>query len=242
MSTKKPTKIIGIKNPDKKLHEKWTSNRDLFNFPRPFRWLIAGSPNSGKTTLLLNYLLRAEPSYDRIFLLHPKIYNPESDDHTNDNVLLTDPRDDIVPEYKGVKVHHLAYIPTEVFFDGMKGHSLFIIDDIDMLSFTKKDSSKSRRVNKLYSYCSTHNNLSVITTSQSPGTQLPPIAFQLSNIITLFPQRDQFKIRVLSQKLGTDYKELKKYLDQLKGQHDSLTLDQTTGSPMPMRKNVFEPL
>lgn len=233
-------KIIPIPNVEKKLHEKWTRDRDWFNFPKPFRWAICGSPNAGKSTLLLNALIHSDPTWDRIFLLHPRTYAPESDDGSNNNVLLTDQTDGIVPEYKGVKVYHLAYIPTEIYWSDMKGNSLLIIDDIDLVSFTKKDASKQRRVNKLFSYCSTHNQLSIMVTSQSPSTQLPAIVLQLCNIVTLFPQKDSYKIRTLALKLGLEYKQLKAHLNLLKGVHDTISYDNTLNSPAEVRLNIYD--
>jgi len=247
-----PNHVVEIPNPDKKKHEKWTYGRDLWNFPRPYRWGLCGSPNSGKTSLVLNALLHTQPHWDRIFIIHPTSYNPavsDSDQDKNLNVICETlpavagrrPECD-VPEYKGVEAFYLQYIPTEQFWVGLKGFTLCIIDDIDITSYTKRVASKQRRINKLFSYVSTHNNVSIIVTSQSPSTQLPAIVLQMCNITTIFPQHDLYKLRTLSQKLSMDSHELIYYMSQLKSPHDTITFDNTLKSPMPIRKNITEEL
>lgn len=237
-----PRRIVPIPNIEKKGFEKWKPNQDIFNFPRPYRHLIVGTPNAGKTTMILNTMLHAQPPFDRIFIIHPRIYQPETTDETNESVLATDQIEGLIPEYSGVLMYHLRSFPTEKFFEDMPGKTLMIVDDVDILSFVRGDSSKQRRINKLYSYVSSHNNVSVITTSQSPSSQLPSIVFQMSNIITLYKIVDQYKLRTISQKLGIEYKSLKEYQSKLGGVHDAMTLDYTVNSPAPVRKNIYESL
>ena len=56
--TKLPQQIIPIPNRDKAFHETWHSSRDLIDIPHPFRGVLAARPNSGKTCVMLNIILR----------------------------------------------------------------------------------------------------------------------------------------------------------------------------------------
>ena len=68
---KLPKKILVIPNKDKLgWHERWDSKRDMLNFPHPYRFCISSVPNSGKTNLIKNILLRANPSFKKIYLYH----------------------------------------------------------------------------------------------------------------------------------------------------------------------------
>ena len=247
-----PKKVLEIPNVEKKNHEVWTPGRDLFDFPKPYRWLITGAPNSGKTSLILNHLLhcnapQSKSKFDKIFLLHPRNFTPGvSDDQLekNEGVIVSNP--DLPPEYEGVECIHLAYLPSEKFWSAMNPKHrlkmLLIVDDIDLSSLVKRSLSRQRIVNKTVSYSSTHSNLSIIVTSQSPSTQLPPIVLQMCNIVTLYPITDKYKVYVLATKLSIDSKLLFEYLKLLKGMHDTLTLDMTLNTPMPLRINIYEPV
>jgi hypothetical protein len=235
-----PKVLLEVKNPEKKDHEVWNKGRDLMNFIRPFRWMVTGNPNCGKSSAILNYLIRAKPGFSRIFLLHPRSYDPQvpdADQKMNKNLICESCE---IPEYDGVEYFALKYLPTEQFYVGLKGFSCLIIDDIDLQTYTRRVAFRQRVVNKTLSYCSTHNNLTVILTSQSPTTQLPNICFSMANVITLFGLKDKYKIRVLGQKLSFDSKQLIYYMQQLKSSHDNITFDLTLNSPMPIRLNMYE--
>jgi hypothetical protein len=243
-------KILELANPEKKLQEKWCADRDLFDFPRPFRWILCGSPGSGKTSLILNYLIHTQVdkstlkkikgSFDQIFLLHPKNFVSDLDATAD----IIGPLEVTPAEYEGVAVHNMYCLPSEGFWaaGSRKERRLLIIDDIDLLSWQKRNVSRQRIVNKLMSYNSTHNNLSIIVTSQSPSTQLPPIVMQMCNLITMYKVTDKYKLRVLAQKLSLEIKSLCKYMAMLKSPHDTLTIDAIPNSPMPLRINIYDPL
>ena len=234
-------KLIVVPNPEKKNHEEWAPKRDFLDFPRPFRWLIAGKVSCGKTSLILNYLIKAK-SYNNIFLLHPNTYNPNvslDDEQINKNIL-NYPAEP-VEEYTGVEYIPLAYIPGMKYFDDIaKKKNLMIIDDIDITSYLRKHREiREERLNKLLSFVSSHKNLSIIISSQDPSSQLPPIVFKMCNVITIFKPRDTYIVQTLARKLSFEYKQLKKLLALCKEQHDSITFDYIAKSPAPYRFNVY---
>ena len=63
---KLPKELIIIKNPDKQFHEAWKEGRNMVNVPHPFRMVCFGPPNVGKSTVVKNILLRADPPFEEI--------------------------------------------------------------------------------------------------------------------------------------------------------------------------------
>ena len=82
---KLPNKILPIKNKDKGFHEKWKEGRNKLNIPHPFRILALGPPGSGKSTIAKNILLRANPPFEKVFIIHcDPDYTQEYDDIAED--------------------------------------------------------------------------------------------------------------------------------------------------------------
>lgn len=241
-------KLVPLSNVEKKGFEKWTPNRDLMNIIRPYRWLICGSPNSGKTTLILNHLVHCDPPFDAIFILHPRCYDAAYDDGMNpiceESTTCSGSWGGCeIPEYAGVKYIPLRTFPSEKWYERFnkpKEKVLLIVDDLDVITYAKRVQAKQRIINKTWSYVSTHHNVSIICTSQSPSTQLPAIVMQMSNIVSIYHIKDQYKIRALATKLSIPSKELVWYMMRLKGVHDFMTLDMTLGTPMPMRLGIYD--
>ena len=62
-------KLIVLPNDDKHFHEE-PDYEDLGNFPHPFRMVLSGSPNCGKTNVIYNILLHKKPAFERIIIFH----------------------------------------------------------------------------------------------------------------------------------------------------------------------------
>ena len=117
-------RIYRLPNLDKKDHENWTPDRDILNLPSPYRIGLMAPPNRGKSTMIKNILLRADPPFDTIVLIHP---DAESD------------------EYKDVKAIVLDYIPEPSEWN-YKGKTLCIVDDIELKLMDKKQKSNLDRL------------------------------------------------------------------------------------------------
>jgi len=235
-------KLRVIPNPEKKRHETWDDERSLIDFPRPFRWGILGAVSSGKTSLILNYLVMAH-RYDNIFIMHPSTYSPNismEDETINENIVV-EPTPEI-PEYDGVNFIGLAYIPGQKFFNTVADKfNLLIIDDIELNTFIKKHNQmRTERLNKLFSYVSSHNNVSIIVSTQDASSQMPPFVLKMCNVTTVFKVLDEYIVQVLARRLSVPYRVLKYLMDQCDDVHDSITFDNTFHSKNRYRLNIFE--
>ena len=243
MPKKQADKLKVIDNPEKKLAGHWQEGDDLIDFPRPFRWAILGSVSCGKTSLVLNYLVKSKP-LDNIFVLHPQTYNPnvsQEDEAKNQNIIVEDVA---IPEYDGVTYYGMAYLPSMTFFDNIASkRNLLIIDDIDLCSMMKKRREiREERLNKLFSYVSSHKNLTIIVSSQDASSQLPSFVLKMCNVITVYQVRDQYIMQTLARKLSVSYKRLQKLMKLCKKKHDAITFDYTDDSPAELRLNIYERL
>ena len=65
-----PKRIIPFQNRDKEFHETWNDDRDWLDIPHPFRMILAAKPNGGKTTVVLNIILRVSQSARPFEIIH----------------------------------------------------------------------------------------------------------------------------------------------------------------------------
>ena len=227
-----------IPNADKKHHEVWHPDSDLASFPCPSRIVLCAKPNGGKTTVVLNLLLKANPPYKKIFLMHPSL-RATGDTETDDDDV--DEYSEEVPEYKHVDFSPLYDFPNPKFFDNDCKKQDLLIDDIELKTLTKE---QKKRFNKILSYSSTHYNLTVVLTSQDIFTQLPVCALRFCNVFFLWRYSDLNYQRMILNRMGISKKTIEKVLDEMSGYgvHDFLTVDTTLDTPQKFRKNLYVPL
>ena len=219
--SKLPPAIIPFANRDKGFHEHWYVDRDLLDFPHPFRMLLAAKPNGGKTTVILNIILRVacgKHPFEKIVVVH------------------CDPN--TTQEYKDVKHDLRSDIPRPDDIDHQL-KTLFILEDLNYIGMTKEQRGYLER---LVGYASTHKNVSVMVTAQDPFRILPTVRRCMS-VFVLWNNHDQDMLRTLSRKTGKSEQLLDSVLTtQCKGPHDSVWIDLTPNSPAPFRKNGYEVL
>lgn len=221
MGTKKlsklPNKIIALKNPDKKFHEKWHNKRNLLNIPHPFRAIICGPPNSGKTLIIKNILLRAKPDFKEVFVIHCD--------------------GDFTKEYDDIDATILEDIPAPTEWEGKK-KTLIVLDDID---YTGMNKEQSKNLNRLFGFCSTHKNISICLTSQN-YFDIPASIKRMANFFIIWKNMDSDSFKMIAKKCGMKAEDFIYIFKHIIGDdpHNSLWIDLTEKSPAKLRKNGFE--
>lgn len=214
--------ILVISNPDKSFHETWKPrirngcvyNRHPINIPHPSRWVLFGPPGTGKTTVVLNGVIRQSPPFERIFVIHVDgRYTKEYDKLEN--------------------FTRLTSIPRPEWWNGEE-KTLVILDDLEyrLMSRTQKSN-----LDRLFGYVSTHKNISVYLTAQD-GFNIPACVRRSGNVWILWKGRDIDSMRMLARKGGlkkTDLDAL--FLCYDITLRDSIWLDTTPFSPYPIRLN-----
>lgn len=217
----KKKKIIVFKNPEKKDNKIWTEKRfkkNPANFPEPFRMLMIGMPNSGKTNMVKNVLVnRGKDYFEKIFLLHPSGKKCE--------------------EYAKIDLTILEKVPSGEEFN-RKYKNLLIIDDIELKN-SISGKQNIAKVNKLFTFASTHKNLSIILTTQDPQSQIMSGLIKIFNVLIIFKIDDGYFMDYLKRKLNLDSKIFSAY-KMLKNITDNITIDRIPNSPAPLRLNLFQ--
>jgi hypothetical protein len=211
-----PKMIIPIPNPDKGFHESWTKGRDALNLPHPYRVVLLGKPNSGKTTVMKNILIRAKPEFEEILIVH---CDPQT----------TQEFDDI----GGEMVDHIPS-PDELDPDVKR---LVILEDLE---YNNMDKIQKASLDRLYGYASTHKNTSVMMTAQD-GFSIPAICRRCSNLWVIWRIDDSDSLKAIGRRVGMKSKEFEEiFKNYMPNPKDSLWVDMTDGSPYPLRINGYE--
>jgi hypothetical protein len=210
-SKKLPKELVAVKNLDKGFHESWKLNADLLDFPHPFRGVLLGPPNCGKTTTVKNILLRQRPHFQRMYLLH------------------CDPG--FTQEYKDVEAVALADFPSPDQWPG-KEKTLVVVDDVELKTITKV---QRKSLDRLFGFVSTHKNISVLLCAQDPFN-VPAIVRRCSNLWVLWPSRDVDSVQVCARKCGVD---LKHFFGRC-SPRDSIWIDLTDHTPAKLRMNGYQ--
>ena len=211
-------KLFYLPNKDKSNHEKWHKGRDLLNIPKPARIVLIGNPNSGKSNYIKNLILRADPPYQKIYLLHPDDESKDYDDLGEDEII------------------KLEDIPDIDFCDPKK-KNLLIIDDINLANLKKDQRS---RLDRITGYCSTHRNLSVFLTSQDMFN-IPPSVRRNASVFILYKNcPDLASLATVASRTGLNSKKLFDIFQKCKNTRDSIMVDLTPNSPSKLRINGYD--
>ena len=219
-----PRKIIGLPNPDKLKHETYENYPKDFNiarFPVPFRCVILGKVNSGKSLIVKHILMarqEAKPKFKEVYIVHGCENSEEYDDVEPTEIMKE------IPSY------------TDFDPDTLK---LLIIDDYD---FTQIDSASLKRLSELFRFGSTHCNMSIILAHQS-WFRIPKIVKDCANVFVIFRPHDWDELKKIGRRVGLSKDVNVQIFDaHLPNWRDSLTIDLNPKSPAKFRKNLFEPL
>jgi hypothetical protein len=212
-----PKQLLPLPNADKEFHEEWDNERDMLNIPHPFRAVFLGPPNTGKSTTVKNLLIRQEPPFEEVFVIHCDAeYTKEYDD-------------------VGEDVKMLSHIPAPDEWEGIK-KTLVILDDLELKTLPK---DQKKNLDRLFGYVSTHKNISVCLCSQDPFN-VPPIVRRCSNLWVLWRCSDLDSMSICARKTGLKADAFNSiFSDLLLEKRDSLWIDMSNKTPYPMRKNGY---
>ena len=213
-----PKEIIPIKNPDKGWHEKWTPHRDPLNLPHPFRAVLLGKPNSGKTTVMKNILIRCKPIFEEVLIVHCDAEGThEFDDVDGEMIDHIPPPDELDPDVK----------------------RLVILEDLEYSSMPKEEKAA---LDRLFGYASTHKNTSVMLTAQD-GFSIPAICRRCCNLWVIWRIDCTDSLKAIGRRFGMKSKVFETIFDAfLIDKKDSLWVDMSDGSPHPLRVNGYNML
>lgn len=211
-------KLFRIPNRDKFFHETWYPGRNLLNIPHPFRAILAGPPNRGKSTICKNLLLRADPPFEQVIVVHYDMETKEYDDLKGDHFFL------------------LNDIPNVSEFSGKK-KTFIILDDLPIKQLRK---AQQILLNRLYGYMSTHKNISICLCSQD-AYEIPVLVRRSSNLWVLWKGVDLVSLKQLARKSGCENL-MELMQEHLHVSYDSLWIDTSPNSPAPLRVNGFKVL
>jgi hypothetical protein len=213
---KLPMALIAIGNKDKAFHESWYPGRNPLNFPHPWRLCGTGPPNKGKSTAAKNIILRADPPFQKITIVHADGANTkEYDDLGKEGVTIT------------------SVIPAIEDWEG-EVKECVIVDDIHFGSLNKE---QKKALNRLIGYVSTHKNISVICLGQI-FFEHPVILRRCANIHVIWQGDDKADMQRIAGRVGIP--DLDDLMTRICPEfNDSLWIDKTRGTPFPFRTNGF---
>lgn len=207
------SKLEVFDNADKQFHEIWDKGRDIMNIPHPFRCVLCGPPNCGKTSMILNLLIANRPYFEEIIVIH---CDPE-----------------YTQEYDDVNAIMTNEIPSPDQWEGKK-KTLVILDDLE---YKNLSIDEKRNLDRLFGFVSTHKNISVCLSAQDVFN-IPAGVRRCSNLWVLWKINDLDAISRLGRRVNYSAKQLKQLFDDnINDTHDSIMIDNTSKTPYPLRKN-----
>jgi hypothetical protein len=218
-----PRTIVDLKNPDKKKHEEYKKGQNPIRFPKPFRCVIMGKVNSGKSLLAKHILMAHQgcaPKFEEVHVVHGC-----DDTHTT--------------EYESIEpTSVMKDIPSYLDFDP-KPHKLLLLDDVD---FTGMGPQELKRLSELFRFGSTHCNMSIILMHQS-WFRVPKIVKDCCNVFIIFRPHDNDELASIGRRVGMGKKKIFDIFDScLPKWRDSLLINLIPGASHKFYKNLFEPI
>ena len=220
---KAPRRITPMPNPDKKFHETYKSSHNPIRFPKPFRCVILGKVNSGKSLIAKHVLMahqEKDPKFQEVHIIHGC-----AETHTSeyDDLEPTSVRSDI-PSYD-------EYDPEVL--------KLLIFDDVD---FTIMSGQELKNLSELFRFGSTHCNISIMLLHQS-FFSIPKIVKNCANVFVIFRPHDNDELSTIGRRVGMKKEKIFRiFKEQLPEWRDSLLINLCPGAKSKFSKNLFEPI
>ena len=215
--------IFGLPNKDK--DSGWCESFDekehgLSRLVHPFKALLSGRPNSGKTTVMHNLFLHIQTSsrpFKTLIVIQPS--TSKEHDILDPTCILSD-----IPD-------------VESLVNEDNGKTLILIDDWDMDSINKR---QRQNLSMLFRYVSSHHNISVMMSYQS-FFDVPTIIRKTCNYFFLWSTNNKDEMNLIAKRVGYNKDVFRRlFKEHIKNKRDFIVVDQK--SPYPLRKNLFEPI
>lgn len=221
---KAPNCIIPMKNPDKKMHESYNKNcnTNMARFPKPFKCVISGRPNSGKTLMSKMIIVAHQaqkPKFDEIHIVHGLDEN------------FTSEWDDVEP------TSFMNDIPSYEDFDPTL-RTLVIFDDVDYTKISRED---LKRLSEIVRFGSSHCNISCIFMTQV-FFRIPKIIKDCAQIFIIYKTTDLDGLATIGRRVGLTKEKINSIFDTFTSFRDSLTVNLIPNAPRMYSYNLFEPL
>ena len=223
MNFKLKNEIIRLPNADKDSGwvEKWSMETHGFDtLVHPFKCLLIGRANSGKTTVMHNLFLRIQMSdkpFQTLLIIQPS--NSKEHDILDANITLFD-----IPDIESIVSED-------------NGKMLIIIDDWDM---SKLNAEQKRNTSMLFRYISSHHNISVMLSYQSFFDVMPLIR-KCINVFCIWKTNNVDELGTIAKRVGYTKKIFQSIFSKyIKNKHDFLVVDQCIDPEYELRKNLYE--
>lgn len=211
-------KIITIKNPDKTQDVDRLDGESNARFSLPFRCCIAGSVNSGKTTVAINIILQRQSKpvkWDEIHIIHGCVNTSEYDC--------------INPTSIRHQIPHYTDFPSDK-------RILLVFDDIEFNKMAKADVRKIIEITRLGSHC----GISSMFVNQLYTRILKPIR-DCCNVFILYRPLDLDSLNLIGRRIGLLKEKVNYIYDELLPEfHDSLTINYSKNAKYRYAKNLYD--
>lgn len=232
-----PKKLLFIPSSDKNFIEKWGSGRDPLNFPASFRMVIMGKPGCGKTCFIKNVCLRIRPRFEKIYVLHQDKYAHEYDDLDADVINELPPNDFWMGYREEGEEDEIEGEGEGEDEEPYRPKTLVIIDDICFKDLPKE---QTMLLDRLCGMISSHYNVSLACLNQDVFA-INPIIRKCANVWCIWRPSCTDELNTIARRCGYSSKDFKSLFDNIaKNENDSILVDQTPGTPYPLRLNGYD--
>lgn len=216
-----PRELVILKNKDKSgWHESYKKGDSPIRFPHPWRLIIAGKCNSGKTMLIANILMASaarKPRFHELIVVHG---DPGTREYEN-----------LDPTCIRSSIPECSELDPSV-------KRLLVIDDFQW----EGDKESRRKVSELMRWGSTHRNTSVCISHQR-FISIPKCCRDNANLFICYKPHDLDTLTTLGRRVGLKKHEIHGiFRDHMHNWRDSLLINLIDGAPYKYAKNLFEPL
>ena len=218
INVKLKNELVFLKNPDKALDVDFVKGDSNIRFALPFRGIIAGQVNSGKSTMAINIILQRQakkPKFDEIHIIHGCIGTQEYDC--------------IQPTSIRHKIPNYMDFPHD-------RRILLVFDDVEFTKINKEDLRNLSQIVRMGSHC----GMSMLFVNQL-FIRIPKNIRDNCNVFVLYRPIDLDSLALIGRRISLTKDKVNYIYDNLLPEfHDSLCINLSKHCPFKYSKNLFE--